>query len=101
MGLHWSLWQVSLSLSLVASPLSCPGIVGGIILAVVSSPGGGGGGDGSSDDTACSLCSAVAGTGPAGETCPWGTGSGCAWLLPWNHWVASTVALPMEEFGLL
>lgn len=50
MGSHWSLWQVSLSL--VAPPLSCPGIVDGIILAVVSSPRGGGGG--SSDDAACS-----------------------------------------------
>lgn len=30
--------------------------------------------------------------GTAGETCPWGTGTGCARLPPWNHWVASTVA---------
>lgn len=53
MGLHWSLWLVSQSL--VAAPRSCPGVVGGIALALVSSPGGDGGGDsGSSDDAACS-----------------------------------------------
>lgn len=53
MGLHWSFWPVFLSL--VAPSLSCPGVVGGIALAVVSSQGSGSGSDGgSSDDAACS-----------------------------------------------